>query len=151
MKFKFHWGHGIIIALASFILFILFMIFIFPNGKQNSELIADDYYEQELQYQNVIDAKKNAQKLTEKPAYSQDANGIKITFPSSINNSNTKVHFYLYRTEDYNLDIKKDISLEQDNSFTIPSNILRKGSYTLKLYWTTNKIPYQIDYDVTWK
>lgn len=72
---NFTWGHGVIVALGCFIAFILFMIFIFPNGQQNSELITDDYYEEELAYQNVIDAKNNADKLTEKRHHNQQNSG----------------------------------------------------------------------------
>ena len=53
---NFNWGHGIILGLGSFIAFILFMIFIFPDGQQNAEMVSDDYYAEELNYQEVIDA-----------------------------------------------------------------------------------------------
>ena len=55
---KFTWGHGIALALACFIGFILYLIFIFPIGKQTSDLVSDNYYQDELEYQKVIDAKK---------------------------------------------------------------------------------------------
>lgn len=60
---KFTWGHGIAIALGSFMLFILGIIFfgaqmLFPDGNDNSDLVSDNYYENELAYQEVIDAKK---------------------------------------------------------------------------------------------
>jgi hypothetical protein len=58
---KFTWGHGIVVALGLFISFILYLIFIFPIGKQNSELVTENYYEDELSYQKVIDAKKTKQ------------------------------------------------------------------------------------------
>ena len=40
--------------------FILFLIFVFSHGMKNSELISDNYYQDELTYQDVIDAKTNA-------------------------------------------------------------------------------------------
>ena len=52
------WGHGVIIALFTFIVFILSMLFLFPNGQKNSEMVTENYYEEELQYQDVIDSKK---------------------------------------------------------------------------------------------
>lgn len=55
---NFSWGHGVVIALFAFIVFILSMLFLFPNGQKNSEMVTDNYYEEELQYQDVIDAKK---------------------------------------------------------------------------------------------
>jgi hypothetical protein len=148
---KFTWGHGVVIALLAFMAFILSMLFLFPNGQKNSEMVTDNYYEEELKYQDVIDAKKRADDLQEKPVYSQDKNGIKITFPTDYNNSNTTVKFVLNRTDDQNLDIKKSVQLDASKSFIIPAQVLKMGNYTLRLNWTKDKIDYRIDYDVIWK
>ena len=149
-KFKFSWGHGIFLALLSFICFILYLIFIFPIGQQNSELVSDNYYEDEVLFQNVIDAKRNAEELTAIPQYHQNNEGIKITFPERFDNTNTKVKFNLYRTDDKRLDVKKDISLDANNSFFIPKSVLVTGGYTLKLQWTSQNKNYQVDYDLVW-
>lgn len=148
---KFTWGHGIVLALGSFIAFILFMILIFPNGQQGAELVTDHYYSEELQYQDVINAKKSGDLLTEKPVYLQNDEGIKITFPASITLDQSKLNFELFRTNDANLDVKKEITLDGQNSFLIPAKVISKGGYTLKLKWKSNKKPYQLDYDVQWK
>ena len=146
---NFSWGHGIILALGTFIAFILFMIFIFPNGKQNSELVSEHYYEDELAYQDIIDAKNNAAQLTVKPEYAQIPEGIKIKFPSAIPDQK-KVNITLFRTDDANLDVKKELQLDNQNSILIPEKVIKKGSYTLKVKWSQNKKPYQVDYDVLW-
>ncbi|GGG48182.1 FixH family protein [Epilithonimonas arachidiradicis] len=147
---KLHWGHGLAIALGCFILFILFLIFIFPMGKQNADMISNNYYEEELEYQKIIDAKDNAAKLEKTPVYRATAEGIQITFPDAIKPDDKKVNFVLFRTEDSNLDVKKEIILES-NTFVIPKKVISTGSYTLKLRWAENKKPYQIDYDILWK
>lgn len=147
---KLHWGHGLAIALGCFIIFILFLIFIFPIGKQNADMISNNYYEEELEYQKIIDAKDNAAKLEQLPAYKATSEGMLITFPESIKTDENKVNFILFRTDDSNLDVKKEIVL-QHNLFLIPKKVISKGSYTLKLKWTQNKKPYQIDYDIQWK
>jgi len=148
---NFSWGHGVFIALAAFIIFILSMLFLFPNGQKNSEMVTDNYYEEELKYQDVIDAKKRADTLQEKPVYSQDKSGITITFPQDYNNSNTTVKFVMNRTDDQNLDVRKAVQLDANRSFTIPAQVLKMGSYTLRLSWTKDKTDYRLDYDVIWK
>lgn len=148
---NFSWAHGVALALASFIAFILFMIFGFTRGKQTSELVSNDYYGDELVYQEVIDAKNNAAKLTEIPKYEELASGMKITFPDVHVPEDKKVKLELFRTDDANLDVKKTAELDANNVILIPKQILSKGSYTLKLKWSNAKIPYQVDYDVLWK
>lgn len=145
------WGHGVVIALFAFIAFILSMLFLFPNGQKNSEMVTENYYEEELQYQDVIDAKKRADELVNKPIYTQNSKGITIKFPADYNNGNAKVKFVLNRTEDQNLDIKKDVILDAQKSFTIPASVLKMGNYTLRLTWVKNNTEYRIDYDVIWK
>ena len=76
--------------------------------------------------------------------------GIQITFPKDAKPDGNKANFILFRTDDSNLDVKKEVTISQ-NYFIIPKKVITKGSYTLKLKWTENKIPYQIDYDILWK
>ena len=95
--------------------------------------------------------KKRADELVNKPVYSQSTKGITIQFPADYNNGNAKVKFVLNRTDDEKLDIKKDVGLDAEKSFTIPANVLVKGNYTLRLSWLKNNTNYRIDYDVVWK
>jgi len=148
---NFSWGHGVILALGSFILFILYMVIYFGQGMKNAELVSEDYYEEELQYQTVIDAKNRAEILQYKPEYTQSKSGISVKFPTEILPKDKKVSFVLYRTDDANLDIKKDVTLNVVNSFHIPAKILSPGSYTLKLKWNKDKQDYQLDYSLLWK
>ena len=147
---KFSPVHGIIIALGSFMVFIVTLITVFPMGKQNAELITNDYYEDELVYQEVIDAKNLASKLDKKPTLETSKAGLKIHFPEEIVIDNKTVDFLLFRTEDSNLDINKEVILDATNSFTIPAKVLVDGNYTLKLKWKAAKSTYQLDYDVLW-
>ncbi len=147
---KFTWGHGIVLALGTFIIFILSMIFYFTSTWKNSELITDDYYEEELAYQDVIDAKTLANQLPEKPKYIQDVTGIRIIFPADINNSNTKLRIDLHRAEDQKLDVIREMTLDSQNSIFIPAAILAKGNYVLRVHWEKEAKDYQIDYDLVW-
>lgn len=148
---KFTWAHGVAVALGAFIAFILFMILVFPNGQQNAELVSKDYYADELQYQQVIDAKNNADHLPEKPRYLQNAAGISLTFPESLVPDASRINFELFRTNDANLDVHKELTLDAHRTAFIPAKILAKGSYTLKVRWQYHNKPHQLDYDIEWK
>ncbi|MEC5394724.1 FixH family protein [Bergeyella sp. RCAD1439] len=148
---KFTWAHGIMLALGGFIVFILSMIFFFTRGWQNAELVSNDYYEEELHYQAIIDAKNNADGLAVKPVYKQTSEGIVVHFPEEIKPENGKIDFQLFRTDDAKLDVNKTLPLDAQQSITIPKSILFPGSYTLKVKWKQQSKPYQIDYDVLWK
>ena len=148
---KFTWGHGIALALACFIGFILYLIFIFPIGKQTSDLVSDNYYQDELEYQKVIDAKKNADQLSQKPFFAQLPYGIRIAFPKETIDAGQQVHFELYSTNDKEKDKKQNVNLDSNNSFLVPKEMLSTGSYTLKVRWKKSDIEYQVDYELVWK
>ena len=149
-KSKFTWGHGIIVAIISFMAFIVGLVVYFTSTMKNSELITDNYYQEELMFQSVIDAKNRAEKLTQKPEVKIHTEGLIIHFPKDINNQNAIFKFFLFRTDDKNLDIKRDFKLN-DDTYIISSKDLIKGGYTLKLMWKKDYQDYQVDYDIVWK
>lgn len=152
MKFKFTWAHGIIIALATFIIFICSMVFSIEFSKNSFDLVTDEYYEDEIKYQQEIDAAKHAAALKEKPEIKILSEGITITFPKEFNSTNTKGRFQLFRPNSKELDIKKNfLDLSALNSILIPAKVLVKGRYILKLYWTKDKINYKMEVPVLWK
>ena len=148
---KFTWGHGIALALACFIGFILYLIFIFPIGKQTSDLVSDNYYQDELEYQKVIKKKKNADQLSQKPFFAQLPYGIRIAFPKETIDAGQQVHFELYSTNDKEKDKKQNVNLDSNNSFLVPKEMLSTGSYILKVRWKKSDIDYQVDYELVWK
>lgn len=152
MKFKFTWGHGVILALACFIIFICTLIFTIEFSKNTFDLVTDNYYEEEINYQKEIDATNHAALLQEKPKIETiPESGIKIIFPKEFNYTNTTGKFKLFRANSQALDInKKELDLSPSNTILIPAKVLVKGNYTLKLYWEKEKTNYQMEIPLTW-
>ena len=148
---KFTWGHGMALALLSFIGFILYLIFIFPIGQQKAELVTENYYEDELDYQKVIDAKNNADALPQKPFIAQLPYGVRIAFPQDIIDANTTVHYELYSINDKNKDKTGNLTLDGSRSFLVPKEMFTTGSYILKVRWNSRNQFYQVDYEILWK
>jgi hypothetical protein len=113
--------------------------------------IINNYYQDELEYQKVIDAKKNADQLSQKPFFAQLPYGIRIAFPKETIDAGQQVHFELYSTNDKEKDKKQNVNLDNNNSFLVPKEMLSTGSYTLKVRWKKSDIDYQVDYELVWK
>ena len=63
---KINWGTGIVIAFIAFISFIMyFVINMNINKKYDHDLVTEDYYKKELEFQNDIDKETNAKNLVE--------------------------------------------------------------------------------------
>ncbi|MDR1876041.1 MAG: FixH family protein [Flavobacteriaceae bacterium] len=153
MKFKFTWGHGVILALACFIIFVCVLVGSIEFSKNSFDLVTDDYYEEEINYQQEIDAVNRTASLKEKPVIeTADPEGIKIVFPEEFNSTNTTGRFQLFRANSKDLDInKKTLDFSSTNTITIPAAVLVKGNYTLKLYWKKDAIDYQMETPIEWK
>lgn len=130
-KFKFHWGHGVMLGLFSFMAFILILIFLAEDSIGDTY---DDYYEHSLKYQTeTIDAIKNFDSLQEKPMIKLQANGILVKFPISIQPE--KGSIYLERGAYKEDDINLKLTLRNGEQL-IPAVGLKKGEYDMKLRWT---------------
>ena len=145
-KFKFTWGHGVIIGLFSFIVFILTLIFL-ADGRTGD--VYDNYYEHSLKYQTeTIDAVNNAKSLSEEPTITTQANGFLIHFPTSIQPSSGSI--YLIRGAHTKDDIKMDLKL-RNNDQLIPAARMKPGEYDLELRWNEKDKSYLIKKKIEWK
>lgn len=129
---KFNWGTGITIFIILFITFIL--SFVFTAAYTHTDLYAEDYYQQELDYQETIKAKSNAQYISEDLFLSQGTKSIVVHFPDSIKMDNGSGSIQFYRPNDADDDVT--YGLEPVNKkMIIDKTKLTAGKYHVKLYW----------------
>lgn len=133
---KMNWGAGIIIVFV-FILFafgMATMVFIAMNSGVN--LVADDYYQQEVEFQDRIESTKNAQNIEKLITLSFDTEQqmIELQFPENMNFQQGNIHFF--RPSNYRLDKKIELNLDQENKQTIPFTLLNEtGLWRVKIEW----------------
>lgn len=142
MKIKINWGTGITIAIILFIAFILSFVYktIFIE-KYEHHLVSDDYYKDELHYQEEIDKLNNAIYLTENVSLSNTEKGIIIQFPKDkdFNNIEGKVNFL--RRSNHKLDFEKIIDLSSD-TMLIEDSMLVSGKWEIRVDWQYNDEEY---------
>ena len=73
------WGYKIFFAYTAFAAGILFLAY--KASQQNFDLVTENYYEQELKYQDVIDQKSNVALLSEAPKISHTVNSVSLQLP----------------------------------------------------------------------
>ena len=132
---KINWGTGITIFIVLFVTFIL--SFVFAAARTHTDLYAEDYYQQEIDYQSTIEAKSNAQSVSKELFFSQGTNSIIAHFPPSINMEvgTGKIHFY----RPNNADVDATFNIENKNDKMILSKeSLIKGKYDLNVCWIEN-------------
>lgn len=142
-KFKFTWGHGVIVALLCFIIFICSLVFFAGNM---GEMVEDNYYEKTVVYQDEIDAANRANDLDAKPEIIHQANGFLIRFPFKPESG--KVLFL--RLNNSELDVKQDLQLNNRNEQLIHEVDLTPGEYEVSIHWVEKGQTYLIKETVNW-
>lgn len=142
---KINWGTGITISL---VLFAAMLTYYMIRGAQNpSDLVTEDYYEQEIKYQDRIDYTKNANELGALEI--QKENGLlKIIFPVGFNSASATGKIHFYRPNNAAMDFDLPLRIEAQNAQTINTTEVIKGRWTIKTemqaagknYYWENKI-----------
>lgn len=127
---------GILIIFMFLFIYIIFIVYIaFIKNNISSQLISDNYYKDEINYQKIINYKNNVKNLTKKVKINFINNGILILFPYNLKNEIIKVKCNIIRFSDKNLDINKYFILNNNNKIFINGKILIKGEYMINLEW----------------
>lgn len=134
MKIKFNWGTGIVIAMVLFMAFILTFVYKSLTQEYTHDLVSEDYYKDELLYQNEIDKLNNAGKLDSKISLSNSNKGITIQFPENIDYQEVEGVISFQRRSNIKLDFNKKIELRSDRVL-IPDSLLVSGKWIIKIDW----------------
>lgn len=132
---KINWGTAIVLAFIGFISFIMyFIITMNVNDKYNHDLVIEDYYAEELAYQNDIDKLENAKKLSENITYKRVEEGLVFYFPNAIDFSQVTGNVFLYRPSNKQLDFETSLSLSKPY-LLIPDKRLVDGRWNIRIDW----------------
>ncbi|GAA3786373.1 MULTISPECIES: FixH family protein [Corallibacter] len=135
---KINWGTGIVLAFIGFIGFILYFVITMSTNKEyNHDLVTEDYYKQELEFQNDINKQKNAKDLSKNISWTKNQDGLIIEFPENLDAKKISGKVFLYRPSNKQLDFETPISLSK-NHLLIPDKRLLDGRWNIKVDWKYN-------------
>lgn len=137
----FNFGHKL---LGVFILFgILMFYLVYQSLHTNFELVSKDYYKDELAYQQVIDATKNANDLATKSSITQSGQELIVQLPAEMANQSVSGTIYFYCPSDSRKD--RTIALHPtaggQQVVTVGKDLV-PAAYRVQLKWTANEKTY---------
>ncbi|MCF6167322.1 FixH family protein [Lutibacter sp.] len=142
VKFKISWPIGIIIAIVAFVVFILSFVYkaTFVPAYDH-HLVSDDYYKDELNYQQEIDNQNKAAELKENITLKKEASGLTIYFPSEFEPTQISGIIYFQRPSNNKIDFNLPIELTT-NKYFLTNKYLIEGRWNVKIEWTVNNETY---------
>jgi hypothetical protein len=111
------------------------------NKKYNHDLVTEDYYKQELEFQKNIDKEQNAKTLNTDITWKKTNEGILLTFPETLKAQDISGKVFLYRPSNKSFDFEMEISLS-DYNLLIPDKRLLDGRWNSTIDWMYNETNY---------
>jgi len=128
-----NWGNKL---LLTFIVFGLGMGYlVYRSLSTNYELVAKDYYNQELRYQQVIDGSNLANRLSTPVKVEQTGTGIQLALPPEMKNKSISGDILFYCAYDEKKDRKFPLSISPEGIQVFGSSSFHPGDYTVKINW----------------
>ena len=132
---KISWGTGIVLALAAFISFILFLVISMTTNKElDHDLVVEEYYKKELEFQEQLDNERNAQQLMEDLSVEKTEAGFLVRFPEDFEIEKIKGKMFLYRPSNKQLDFEIPVSLST-HTLLVPDKRLVGGRWNIEIDW----------------
>lgn len=128
---KFNWGTKIGIVYTLFVLFTLGMVYLASGEK--FDLVTEDYYAQEIAFQEKIDSKNRLSALEKELKVNLASGDLVIHFPHG-ENAEIQGKVNCFRPSDENKDFEVELNTT-DAKQSIPLHRFVKGKYTLKMDW----------------
>jgi hypothetical protein len=131
------WGKGIVITLILFVSMMVGLVIICVR-QDDIHLVTQNYYEEEIKYQDRIDEMVNANSLDYKVLmYDNQLKKVDLKLPVG-----SKGTLHLFRPSDARLDqkITFDVTNLNTNAFDLTS--LKPGYWRVKLTWSENGVDY---------
>lgn len=132
---KISWGTAIVLAIVSFIAFIMyFVLTMITDENYSHDLVVEEYYKTELSFEEQLDKTRNANRLSENINLKESIDGLVITFPAELDPSDITGNVFLYRPSNKQLDSEIPLSLSS-NQLLVPDKRLIGGRWNIIIDW----------------
>jgi hypothetical protein len=140
---KINWGVGITLSIILFMIISIGLIYY--AFHQDVNLVRDDYYEAEVQYNDTMDKIKRTNEFKEKLNIILTTDNIELHFPIDLSQSKISGNIFLYRPSNGDKDINLPIKLDSTNSQYLTTSNLIPGLWKIKVEWNYDSTSFQND------
>ncbi|MGK7389973.1 MAG: FixH family protein [Candidatus Cyclobacteriaceae bacterium M2_1C_046] len=126
---KWNWGTKIILSFVGFAIFIIYLVVM--SFRENIDLVTEDYYGEELKYEQRLSQMDNVNGLDNKVIIIASSDSYTLTFPHKEIKTGD-LHFYRpdNKAFDRNYDLKGS-----KGTYTVSKADLIPGRYRVKISW----------------
>ncbi|WP_179344382.1 FixH family protein [Winogradskyella ursingii] len=147
---KINWGTGLVIGMALFIGFILFLVYrMTTDNNLEHDLVTEGYYQKEMELQDNIYAQQNTAAMEKQITGIKNDMGYLLQFPEEFEPQKIKGKVFLYRPSNKQLDFELPLELTDPN-LLIPDNRLLDGRWNITIDWEYEGKKYRFKKEITY-
>jgi nitrogen fixation protein FixH len=140
------WGNKLLLVFIAFTGLMSYMTYRCVTTPV--ELVANEYYHDELAYQNVIDGAINANALSRKVNIRQEAGKIMVEFPPEMTSSHLTGTILFYNAANLSRDRNVRLNVLSGGKIILESSLLGPGQFTVKITWNANNKDYYSEQNI---
>ncbi|GAL85920.1 hypothetical protein MYP_3149 [Sporocytophaga myxococcoides] len=128
------WGYRITILTLGFVSFMTFLVI--SAFRQEFDLVTEDYYGKELQFQNQIEKQSNQMQLKDSLSCIVSDNNVIIKFPDELIQNNITGEVLFFRPSDAGKDVKRLIN-SKNGVEVFRKELFQKGYYKVQVDYSS--------------
>ncbi len=140
---KLNWGFGIAIFVGIFMIFISTLVY--KCSKQNVDLVSENYYNQEINYQKTINKINTSNRLSAKIDFKLVGEKIILKLPEYLKQSNVIGTVEFFKPDNKLLDFEVPLNFDADKSQSISMSKVAKGRWNLKVNYSDQNNEYYME------
>ena len=127
-----HSGNILLIGFSGML--IMMSILVYLSMKQDVSMVSKNYYEQELIYQDKLDAMNNTAGYDKLFSLTRRSDGqVLLQIPPSLSEHISKGSVYFYCPSNETLDYIEELKATNTGSYLFSKNIIQHAGFTVKI------------------
>lgn len=132
---KFTWGHAAIVIPVVIVVVFTTVLIVSLSEEHQTELVTDNYYAKELQFQDQIDQTKNALLLSTEFLFDRMESNYVLSLTGDFNPSDVTGTVLAFRPSDSKMDFETVIDLDSNGTQLFPRSHFSNGQYQIQISW----------------
>jgi hypothetical protein len=128
------WGYRITLLTLGFVCFMAFLVI--SAFRQNFDLVTEDYYGRELQFQNQIEKQANQLGLKDTLSCIVSDNNVIIKFPDELIQNEISGEILFFRPSDARKDVRRLINTHNGVEI-FGKELFHKGHYKVQVDYSS--------------
>ena len=136
-----------VLVITIIVFMVLNVAFVIFTGTLSFGLVSENYYADELAYQDQIDRMARTNALAQSVTVKFDlASGVKISFPALFEPAAVEGSIKLFRPSDKRLDRRFPINLSREGvQYISAASLPVPGLWKVKIFWQAEGIEYYFE------